>query len=373
MLSATPVNNRMNDLKNQVAFITEGIDDVFQDLGITSIEQSLKKAQTRFNQWLKLDDEDRKVEYLLEIMNFDYFQLLDTLTIARSRKHIEKYYDIAEIGEFPERLKPVNIKEDIDTLGNFPALREINRTIRKLNLSAYSPLKYVKMEKREEYSRKYDVTVKSGSVFKQVDREQSLIHLMRVNLFKRMESSINSFSLTLEKLLNMVNQLLEKIEEHDAEVGNNINIEDIEIDSPELEAFLIGKKIKVLLKDIDQIRWKQDLEDDQIKLSELLNEARAVTAERDAKLARLKAIINHKCGNPINDGNKKIIIFTAFADTASYLYEHIAEMGAGASFFTLSSGSWDRFKQDYSEGNSERFELDSDFILSNIKGTRKNR
>ena len=146
------------------------------------------------------------------MMNFDYFQLLDTLTIARSRKHIEKYYDITEIGEFPERLKPVNIKEDIDLLGTFPALREINKTIRKLNLSAYSPLKYIKMEKREEYSRKYDVTVKSGSVFKQVDREQSLIHLMRVNLLKRMESSINSFSLTLEKLLGMVNHLLEKIE-----------------------------------------------------------------------------------------------------------------------------------------------------------------
>ena len=324
MLSATPVNNRMNDLKNQVAFITEGVDDVFEDLGITSIEQSLKKAQTRFNQWLKLDDEDRKVEYLLELMNFDYFQLLDTLTIARSRKHIEKYYDISEIGEFPERLKPINIKEDIDIQGSFPALREINKTIRKLNLSAYSPLKYVKMEKRDEYSRKYDVTVKGGSVFKQVDREQSLIHLMRVNLLKRMESSINSFSLTLEKLLSMVNQLLEKIEEHDEEVGNNINIEEIEIDSPELEAFLIGKKIKVLLKDIDQIRWKQDLEDDQLKLSELLSEARAVKAERDAKLSRLKGIVNHKCGNPINVGNKKIVIFTAFADTASYLYEHIA-------------------------------------------------
>ena len=324
MLSATPVNNRMNDLKNQVAFITEGMDDVFEHLGIASIEHTLKKAQTKFNQWLRLDDEDRKVEFLLEMMNFDYFQLLDTLTIARSRKHIEKYYDVSKIGEFPERLKPVNIKEDIDSLGSFPALREINKTIRKLNLSAYSPLKYVKLDKRAEYSRKYDVTVKSGSVFKQVDREQSLIYLMRVNLLKRMESSINSFSLTLEKLLGMVDQLLEKIEDHDEEIGNNINIEDIEIDSPDLEAFLIGKKIKVLLKDIDQIRWKQDLEDDRLKLSELLSEARAITAERDAKLARLKEIVRRKCTHPLNEGNKKIIIFTAFADTASHLYEHVA-------------------------------------------------
>ena len=186
MLSATPVNNRMNDLKNQVAFITEGMDYAYTDYGISSIEETLRKAQTRFNQWLKLNEENRKVETLLDSMNFDYFKLLDILTIARSRKHIEKYYDMAEIGEFPERLKPVNIKEDIDIEGQFPPLRDINRTIRRLNLSAYSPLKYVRTNKREEYSRKYDIQVKGGtSVFRQVDREQSLIHLMRVNLFKR--------------------------------------------------------------------------------------------------------------------------------------------------------------------------------------------
>jgi len=140
MLSATPVNNRMNDLKNQVAFITEGMDYAYADYGIASIEETLRKAQTRFNQWLKLDDQHRTVETLLDSMNFDYFKLLDILTIARSRKHLQKYYDIAEIGEFPERLRPINIKEDIDSEGKFPPLRDINRTIRKLNLSAYSPL-----------------------------------------------------------------------------------------------------------------------------------------------------------------------------------------------------------------------------------------
>ncbi len=324
MLSATPVNNRMNDLKNQVAFITEGLDDIYVDMGIVSIEQTLRNAQTRFNQWLKMDSEGRKVDDLLEMMNFDYFQLLDLLTIARSRKHIEKYYDIEEIGEFPERFKPINIKADIDLENQFPPLKEINRQIRRLNLSAYAPLKYVKMEKREEYSRKYDVTVKSGSVFKQVDREQSLIHLMRVNILKRMESSINSFALTVEKLLSIVNNLLERIDSHDEGEIKDINIEDIEIDSPEFEAFLIGNKIKVLLKDIDKIRWKQDLEDDQIKLSELLNEARQIKENRDAKLNKIKDLITDKCSNPINTNNRKVIIFTAFADTAMYLYKNIA-------------------------------------------------
>ena len=325
MLSATPVNNRMNDLKNQVAFITEGGDDSYADLGIVSIEQTLKKAQARFNQWLKVSSDQREVKDLLEMMNFDYFQLLDLLTIARSRKHIEKYYDVEEIGEFPQRLRPINIKEDIDLEDRFPPLREINQQIRRLNLSAYAPLKYIKMDKREEYSRKYDVTVKSGSVFKQVDREQSLIHLLRVNMLKRMESSINSFALTLEKLLQRVNALIERVEAHHGEELEDIGIEDIEIDSPEFEAFLIGNKIKVLLKDMDQIRWKQDLEDDKAKLSELLHEARQINQNRDAKLNKIKNIISFKCDNPINNANKKIIIFTAFADTAKYLYQHIAD------------------------------------------------
>jgi SNF2 family DNA or RNA helicase len=326
MLSATPVNNRMNDLKNQVAFITEGIDDTFVDLGISSIEQTLKNAQARFNQWLDLDEQERQLDILLEKMSFDYFKLLDILTIARSRKHIEKYYDIAEIGKFPERLKPINIKEDIDLEGKFPPLSEINKTIRRLNLSAYSPLKYVKMEKREEYNRKYDIQVKDGSsVFKQVDREQSLIHLMRVNLLKRMESSINSFALTLGKLLYEISNLIERIDAHEEESFEELNIEDIEIDSPEFEAVLIGKKVKVLINDIDAIRWKQDLEDDHEKLTSLLDEARSVDSTRDAKLNKLRTIIENKCNNPINPENKKIIVFTAFADTAHYIYENIAE------------------------------------------------
>lgn len=325
MLSATPVNNRMNDLKNQVAFITEGMDSAYSEHGIGSIEETLRKAQTRFNSWLRLDDNERKVETLLESMNFDYFKLLDLLTIARSRKHIEKYYDIAEIGAFPERLQPINIKADIDLQEQFPPLRDINRTIRKLNLSAYSPLKYVRSDKREEYSRKYDVQVKGGaSVFRQVDREQSLIHLMRVNLLKRMESSINSFAITLGKLLAEVEGLLEKLESHSAGDIDELGIEDIETDAPEFDDYLIGRKVKVLIKDMDEHRWRQDLEDDRAKLQGLLDEARKIEASRDAKLYRLRKLIADKCAHPINEGNRKIIVFTAFSDTANYLYENIA-------------------------------------------------
>jgi len=325
MLSATPVNSRMNDLKNQVAFITEGNDDALYSSGIASIEQTCKNAQTRFNRWLALDEDERTTESLLETLNFDYFKLLDLLTIARSRKHIQKYYDMAEIGEFPERAKPVNKKPDIDTRDMFPPLKEINRDIRKLNLSAYAPLKYVLPDKREEYSRKYDMQVKGGSVFKQIDREESLIHLMRVNIFKRMESSINSFAKTLEKLLNGVREIITLIDSHEEMDVDEIGIEDIEIESEEFAPFLIGNKIKVLIKDVDRIRWKQELEEDEELLMSLLRKAREIDPERDAKLHDLKILLTEKSKQPINPGNRKVIIFTAFADTAKYLYDNIAD------------------------------------------------
>lgn len=326
MLSATPVNNRMNDLKNQVAFIVEAKDDALKANGITSIEQTLKMAQTRFNAWLNLDDHEKTTESLLQTLNFGYFKLLDLLTIARSRKHIEKYYDVTEIGKFPERLKPINIKTDIDTAGRFPALESINRDIRLLNLSAYAPLKYILPQKADEYSRKYDRKVAGGSVFRQADREQSLIHLMRVNLFKRLESSIHSFTMTLEKLLGEVNELIQKIADHDSNSSlEEFDVEEIEIEDDAFSPFVIGKKVKVLIQDMDTVRWKQELEEDRKILEKLILSARAVKAPRDEKLRRLKELISYKVAQPINPENKKLIIFTAFADTAKYLYENTAQ------------------------------------------------
>ena len=326
MLSATPVNNRMNDLKNQVAFITEGKDTALADVGIASIENTLRRAQAHFNTWLKLPEEQRKSEALLENLNFGYFKLLDLLTIARSRKHVEKYYDMAEIGKFPERLKPMNIKSDIDKSGKFPPMKDINRSIKKLNLAAYAPLEYVRMDKQEEYSRKYDQQVQGGrSTLKQVDRERSLIHLMRVNMLKRMESSIHSFALTVGKIHAKIGVMLDKIEAHQDTEIEELSIEGIETDSPELDDMLIGKKVKVLIQDLDIVRLKQDLEEDYSQLGQLLAEAQKIQHEDDAKLQTLKDAITEKIENQINAGNKKIIVFTAFSDTAEYLYKHVHE------------------------------------------------
>ena len=334
MLSATPVNNRMNDLKNQVAFITEGRDNAFGDVGIRSIDSTLRLAQKKFNQWVKQPVESRTTASLLDSMSFDYFKLLDVVTIARSRKHIEKYYGTADIGEFPTRLPPKNIYADIDLSDEFPPLREVNKTIRRLSLAGYSPLKFVRNDKKDEYARRYDKTVGAGaSVFKQIDREESLVHLMRVNLLKRMESSIRSFRLTVDKLNNQIEVLLRKIEEHKAGpaidgTADALSIEDIhdfELDSPELEPYMIGNKTKVLLQDMDLIHFKQELEADRVLLTSIAEAAKEVSAERDAKLDQLKATIAEKVNKPLNADNRKVIVFTAFADSAQYLYGHLAQ------------------------------------------------
>ena len=328
MLSATPVNNKMNDLKNQLAFITAGDNSALTDAGIKSIENTLKKAQTCFNRWLDTDGSD--IKNLLNTMNFDYFQLLDLTTIARSRKHIEKYYNLSDIGRFPERKIPINIKVDIDTIGNFPPLKEVNKTILRLKLAAYSPVEYVLPEKKQEYSEKYDVLTDGGSIFKQSDREQSLVDLMRVNLLKRMESSISSFTITVNTLIDKVNLILSKIEEFEDSKMNNplefeeLTINDIENDSEAFSDLLVGNKVKVLLKDCDLIRWKEELQNDLTQLLYLLNISKEITPDRDKKLQDMKTFISNKLANPINVGNKKIIIFTAFADTAKYLYEQIS-------------------------------------------------
>ena len=325
MLSATPVNNRMNDIKNQIAFITEDKDNALEEAGISSINLTLRNAQTIFNQWSKLDDKSRTGEKFVDMMDLDYFRLLDTLTIARSRKHIEKYYDLAEIGEFPNRLNPINESSDIDIEKEFPTLNEINSEIERLNLSVFSPFLYILPQKKEDYASKYDIEIGSGkSVFKQSDREKSLIQLMRINLLKRMESSIYSFRLTIEKLLHKINKTLEKID-NISEYREDIDISLIDPEEDEYDEFMFGKKTKVLLQDMDLIKWKQDLELDKEKLEFLSMQAKEIDCHRDEKLADLKKIISNKIVNPINGNNKKILIFTAFADTARYLYENISQ------------------------------------------------
>jgi hypothetical protein len=325
MLSATPVNNRMADLRNQIVFATEGDDTALRHQGISSIDSTTRLAQQRFNSWLKLEDAKRTPARLIEMIGFDYFTMLDQLTIARSRKHIEKYYGTEETGRFPERLKPINIKPDVDLAGDFRSIREVNNEIRRLHLASYTPLSYVLPGKLAAYDKKYSTEVAGGSkgVWRQVDREKSLINLMRVNLLKRMESSVSSFTQTLARQLQGIDELLARIESGGDEI-EDIDIADVDIDDPAIETLLVGGKTKVLLTDVDKVRWKQDLHEDRNRIQDLLIEAQRVGADRDAKLAALRAVLSEKCAAPINAGNRKVIVFTHFADTAKYLYEHLA-------------------------------------------------
>ncbi|WP_244878276.1 helicase-related protein [Agrobacterium tumefaciens] len=325
MLSATPVNNRLADLKNQIAFMTEGSDIALIDHGIPSIEATIRKAQGQFNRWLDLPDGERRASRLMDMLGFDYFKLLDMLTIARSRKHVQRYYGTAETGHFPDRLQPINVKADVDLAGEFRPIREINNEIRRLTLGAYAPLSYVVADKQQAYDAKYSTKIRGGeSYFHQADREKSLIHLMRVNLLKRMESSVASFALTIKRQLDDVNALLAKIEAHDESI-EEIPIDDVDIDDPAFETLLVGRKVKVLLQDVDRVRWQQDLIEDRNRLATLLSAARSVSADRDAKLSKLKQLIAGKVQAPINGENRKILLFTAFADTADYLYRELAE------------------------------------------------
>jgi hypothetical protein len=337
MLSATPVNNRFTDLKNQLALAFEGhTGDVDEKIDVTrSIDNILKNSQKIFNDWAKLPVEERTSKQLLKSLNtnFDFFKLLDSVTIARSRKHIEKYYNMEEIGNFPNRLKPITHRANITTLENFIEISEIYKELTRLNLSIYSPFEYIFENKREFYSELYDTNIDKNVSFKQSHREKSLQTLMRVNLLKRLESSIDSFRITLGKFIKGIENTLYKIEEYeisgratfaDARQFNDINL-DADSDDWLDDEFSIGNKIKINLEDMNTSGWKQDLDADFHVAETLLQEMQKVTPEHDSKLNDLKDQIAIKLENPINKGNKKVLIFSAFADTVNYLYENLAE------------------------------------------------
>lgn len=332
MLSATPVNNRFNDLKNQLALAYEGNPSNINARLNTKkgVDDIFKRAQYFFNKWSKMPNLERTTESLLNMLDFDFFELLDSLTIARSRKHIQKYYDIEEIGRFPERLKPIshfcNLTQRPDVIGYDYIYKELS----KLNLSIYAPFNYILPSKIRIYENIYDTIVKGGTgSLKQLDRERSLQTLMRINLLKRLESSVDAFRITLSKMLDKIETTIEEIEKFDIYVSNQFTayqeISNIDLDEDDWidDEFSIGDKVKINLSDMDRISWREDLIRDRDIISYLLQEMGKITPFHDLKLSTLKYIITEKINNPINKGNKKVIIFTAFSDTADYLYEEI--------------------------------------------------
>jgi len=335
MLSATPVNNRFGDLKNQLALAYEGdSEQMSQHLNTThSIEEIFKSAQRAFNDWSKLPAEKRTATAILNKLDFDFFELLDSVTIARSRKHIETYYDTTDIGKFPKRLKPITKHPKLTELDNVIGFDEIFKNLSQLKLSVYAPITYIFPSKLAKYEDMYDTEIEGGkSKFRQVDREKSLQSLMTSNLLKRLESSVHSFRLTLQKLQGKYDGILSIIQDYndglitDKSLSSALANEDI--DDEDLENIgetFIGDNIKINLADMDVKSWEYDLKNDLKLIKFLLAEMHKITPKHDFKLQDIKSHIDNKIKNPINANNKKAIVFTAFADTADYLYEHISE------------------------------------------------
>ena len=343
MLSATPVNNRFNDLKNQLQLAYEGeSENLSQHLNIsTTVEKVFKDAQTVFNEWSKLDPQDRTSDRILQMLDFDFFELLDAVTIARSRKHIQAFYDTTAIGAFPDRLPPKSIREPLTDLPDVPSFNNIFEQLQALTLAVYTPLAYVFPSRIGKYEDLYNVTAGNArSNLGQQGREQGLKKLMTVNLLKRLESSVDAFRLTLSKIEHTVDRTLGLLGSHTSpvsELGSDLSDLDLDVDDEDdanLEALTFGKNIKIDLDDIDLESWRRDLRNDRTTLQILLSEMRKVTPEHDRKLHALKQLIAHKAAHPINPDNRKVLVFSAFADTANYLYSELAPGLAAAGLET---------------------------------------
>lgn len=334
MLSATPVNNRFNDLKNQLALAYEGESNTLNEKLKTkrSIEDIFRRAQSAFNAWSKLPPEERTARAILDTLDFDFFEVLDSVTIARSRKHIETFYDTTDIGKFPERRKPISIHCPLTKRTDVMGFNDIFGQLSLLKLAVYAPISYILPSRIRKYEEIYDTELARGK-FKQADRESALQALMTTNLLKRLESSVESFRLTLEMLESKLTNTLQTIAKFEA--GQDINVtdfteglENLEADEDELDALdgdtSVGGKVKISLADMDVPRWKDDLNGDIHLIQGLLTSMRKVVPEDDAKLQDIKARIADKIAHPINGNNRKILIFTAFADTANYLYRNLA-------------------------------------------------
>lgn len=333
MLSATPVNNRFNDLKNQLALAYEGHTDyVDEKLNTThSLDEIFRNAQRAFNMWSDFELKDRTTERLLKMLDFDFFEVLDSVTIARSRKHIQKYYDTSDIGTFPKRRTPISLSPKLTDIRTAINYNEIFEQLMLLTLSIYTPTHFIQESKKEKYAEMYgDNKVNIG--FTQANREQGIRRLTAINLMKRMESSVYSFKLTLTRIKDLIESTINTIENYNKSVSQELELTDItnieEFDDDDRnndELFSFGKKMRINLADMDYISWKASLERDKEVLDLLTIMIEDITPEHDSKLQELYYVIDEKISHPINDGNKKIIIFTAFSDTAYYLYDNICD------------------------------------------------
>lgn len=326
MLSATPVNNRFYDLRNQLALAYEGNSSAWKDKLDTnrSVEEIFRSAQKQFNAWSKLAPSQRTTEQLMRMLDFDFFEILDAVTIARSRQHIEKYYNIEEIGNFPTRLPPVTKQPPLTDLNNAITYDEIYELILSLTLSIYTPSNYILPSRLKKYA---DLNHEGKNSLTQAGREEGIRRLMSINLLKRLESSVHSFRLTLQRIRDMIAATLDTIHTYDPheiiELKDLTGAADFDADDMESDLFTVGRKVKIALEDMDYLTWQRDLQTDFETLALLLGMVADITPGHDSKLQTLLQTLAEKQREPLNKDNRKVLIFTAFSDTAQYLYEQV--------------------------------------------------
>ena len=329
MLSATPVNNRFNDLKNQLALAYEGMPELIDEKLNTSksIDEIFRQAQTAFNAWSKLPMEARTMDSLLKTLDFDFFEVLDSVTIARSRKHIEKYYNTEKIGKFPERRKPISKRPSLTDLPTAINYNQIYEQLMQLQLEIYTPSAYIFPSKMQKY---IDLTHNKENNLTQSGREEGIRRLMSVNLLKRLESSVASFRLTLDRIRTLIVKTIEAIDNYEKCGKADIDMyeadtSDFDMEDQNTDYFTVGKKVKIDLADMDYKSWRDVLKQDADTLELLVLMVSDITPEHDTKLQTLLQLISQKIENPINPGNKKVLIFSAFSDTAEYLYNNVSK------------------------------------------------
>lgn len=328
MLSATPVNNRFVDLRNQLAIAYEGDSEQIDSKLATkkSIDDIFRQAQKAYNAWCKLEPKDRTTDALLRTLDFDFFEVLDSVTIARSRKHISKYYSTAKIGKFPERLKPISMRPSLTNLKSAINYNQIYEELMKLTLCIYTPSNYIFPSKLDKYM---DLTHNKGINLTQRGREQGIRRLMSINLLKRLESSVFSFNLTLSRIRELITKTIDAINRFEKYGISDLDMyeasdHDFDMDDSNTDFFTVGKKVKIDLADMDYRTWREELQADADILELLTLMIADITPEYDTKLQTLFALISKKIEHPINGDNKKILIFSAFSDTAEYLYENVS-------------------------------------------------
>lgn len=324
MLSATPVNNRFSDLKNQLQLAYEGKAENINDLLDTgkNIDSIFRDAQTVYSKWAKLPPEKRTTEKLVDSLSYDFFQLLDAVTIARSRSHIIKYYNTNDVGKFPERLSPISRRPKLTDLNDAITFADIAEMLNRLNLSIYTPSLFIFESEKGNYGIDYE-----GEGLTVDGREKGIRKLMAINLLKRLESSVNSFRLTLTRIRDFINDSITAIDKFQESGAGTVDVtdfsEDFDTEDNENDPF-VGRKSKINLRDMDYVSWRRDLKADQEVLELLILMLKDITPEHDMKLQQLVADLKNKFEHPINGSNKKVLIFTAFADTANYLYEQLS-------------------------------------------------